>query len=94
MLSETGAACVAIVFCNCAFKNCNKRIPQYVQENCMTHFKLSETNADFFFIWTMHLAVSYSRLLTQYSLKYKYLRRNRSSQRLSIKLLFGYRKYF
>jgi hypothetical protein len=47
MLSETGAACVAIV--NSAFKNCNKRIPQHTQQNCMTDFKLSEPNEDFLF---------------------------------------------
>jgi hypothetical protein len=92
MLSETGVACVAIVFFKRAFKNCNKRIPQHIQQNCMTDFKLSEPKEVFFFIWAMHLAVSYSRLLTQHLLKYKYLRRNRSSQRLSITLLFGYRK--
>jgi len=52
MLNETGTVCVAIVFFNCAFKNCNKRTPQYtqyVQGNCMTDFKLSEPDEDFFF---------------------------------------------
>lgn len=50
MLNETGAVCVAIVFFNCEFKNCNKRIPQYIQENCMTDFKLSEPNEDLFLL--------------------------------------------
>jgi hypothetical protein len=66
MLIDTSAVCVAIVFFNCACRNCNKGIPQ---ENFMTDFRLSEPKKDFIFIWTMHLAVSYSQLLTQHSLK-------------------------
>jgi hypothetical protein len=72
MLSEAGAACIVTVFFNCAFKYCNKRTPQYIQENCMTDFKLCDLNEEFFFAFgrcILHLAVSYSRLLTQHSLK-------------------------
>ena len=79
MLSETGAACVVIVLFNCAFKNYNKRTTLYIyiyiyiytHKKCMADFKLSEPNEDFFCIWTIYLAVSYSRLLPQHSLKGK-----------------------
>jgi hypothetical protein len=96
MLSATDAACAATVFYNSAFKNWSRRIPQYVysyiQQTVMTGFNLSELNKNNFFD-----DVTCLELLTivnpAFAKRYQYLRRNRSSQRLSNTLLFVYRKY-